>query len=103
MRLYSYRGVSYTLAPPALSSTHHDPTDGPSSGELSPRQSSTQKVAPPLSQPQTPTAVIPMVYRGVLYLLERFHTPSPTLNTEFIDACSDESIESAESAKSADE
>ena len=107
MRLYSYRGVSYTIAPPGLSSTGHDPINEPSSVEQplekSSKQTSPQKLALPQPQAQTPTSVIPMVYRGVLYLLERFHTPCPSPDEEFLETCSDESIEAAESAKLTDE
>ena len=92
MRLFSYRGVSYTIAPPSVSSklsvVEH----------LSDEQTLEQDIFTTLPQTQTPTAAIPMMYRGVLYLLERFCTPYLSRNQAWIDAFSDESIESAESA-----
>ena len=96
MRLYSYRGVSYTVAPsnllPNSNPIHYSSVEHPTE---QPIQQDMLAHRPPM---QTPAAVIPMVYRGVLYLLERFHTSRPSTDEELLDTFPDESIESAKSA-----
>lgn len=77
MRLFSYRGVAYTIAPPSvfskLNPVKHSSAEP--SLETDPEQIIEHDVFTPLPQPQTPTAAIPMMYRGVLYLLERYPHP----------------------------
>ena len=109
MRLYSYRGVSYTIAPPSPpsnpdlvnSSVNKSSAEHPS--PQGPQRPITQDIFTSLPQTQTPTSAIPMIYRGVMYLLERFHSPAPVPDKDCVDKCMDESPESAKSMKSTDE
>ena len=74
MRLYSYRGVIYTLAPASLK-----PCPPALPEATSPAQDNLeQDIFTTIPQTQTPSAAIPMRYRGILYMLERFTTPSST-------------------------
>lgn len=97
MRLYSYRGISYTVAPPSVCSKLN------SVEQSSPEQTIEQDIFVTLPQTQTPTAAIPMMYRGVLHLLECFHAPRTASKQDSIETFSDESVESTESASSMDE
>ncbi|MEM9216610.1 MAG: hypothetical protein AAGD25_19960 [Cyanobacteria bacterium P01_F01_bin.150] len=109
MRLYSYRGVLYTIAPATLASDSESllsnlnsvssVSQQPSSSV--PAQSSSQELSAPSFPSQAPTAAIPMMYRGVMYLLERFNTPCPSFRDDFTNKCTNESIESTEPTKSA--
>lgn len=81
MHLYSYRGVSYTIAPPS-------PCMPPESVSHT---------------SSTPTAAIPMMYRGVIHLLARFHMPGLSCDEACLDTTAEQLPESAESAKWGDE
>lgn len=81
MHLYSYRGVSYSIAPSSPG-------------------------VPPMSVARTsptPTAAIPMMYRGVRHLLARFHTPSHACEEACMETAAEPLPESAESANLVDE